>query len=781
MFHDDAVAAAPVIGIALTARNKKSQDETPMCGVPYHSVAGPINKLLARGLKVAICDQVEDPKIAKGLVRREVTRVLTPGMVYDPDTLDFRKPNYIACRDLSQLACVDTSTGEAFVYRGLHAADIDRLMLLLPIAEVLPGDGETAVDVYLSRYIHSMSNSEGLVHIQAFEERSLQQKMHLSATTLKHLEIFESYSGKPEGTLLRAVDRTVTAAGARLLRSRMAFPLMNLEQILQQQQRVRVWLDSGAHLKNFRGHLGKMGDIERRVAKIASPQNSGRDLLALADSLEAALNSLQYIPALFKDKITEDCLARIQDLLAHIRNTLLEEQPVTIRSGRVIRLGVHAQLDEYVNLAQNSQSLVLEMESQERESTGIGSLKIRYNSVFGYYIEVTNAHSSKVPTRYQRKQTLVNAERFCTNELIELEKKVLSAESKREALEVELYNSLRAETLKAVESLLQFAAFCSELDFSASMAWLALERSYCFPEFSRAHLSLIASRHPVVEQISKAQFVANDLKLDAGEGVLLTGPNMAGKSTLMRQVALIAILAQMGGPVPARKAELPIYDRISTRIGASDQLTDGLSTFMVEMKETAEILQRSTSASLLILDEIGRGTSTYDGMSLAQSILEYILKKIGSQFLFATHYHELSKIQHAFARVKNYHMRIAEKDGQIQFLYSLRAGPAGKSYGLHVAELAGLPDELLMRAKVILSELEAGKVVESEQIQMSFLENRSDSFVRDELDQKIRFVLKAIEEFDISDTTPLRALTEISAWKTDLLSLSSAKDHRLEK
>ena len=788
MFFDDAKKAAPILGIALTQRNKKSEDETPMCGMPHHSVAGPINKLLKHGLKVAICDQIEDPKTAKGIVKRAVTRVLTPGMVYDPETLETSMSNYLACLDSSVLACVETSTGESFYFEDLQAADVKRLLGLLPIAELLLApeaesapfhglvsrhaglDEREVAQIWpvaarrLLSYVQSLGGAESLQTLMPFEKRSLHHRLDLSPTVLRHLEVFATYKGEGSGSLFEAIDRTKSSAGARALRQWLLFPLTNVGEITERQERIQKWVQDPGKLKALREVLSQMGDIERRLGKISQPQCNGRDLLALAASIEAGLSALEIAGH------AENYL-HLRTLAQEITRTLVEDPPLQIRQGHLIQKGYSPELDELIALSTDSQSLLAEMEAREKQKTGIGSLKIRYNNVFGYYIEVTNTHSDKVPSHYMRKQTLTNAERYTTDELVELEKKVLSAQSRRSELEYEIFEALRKNSLRLAPELANLAASCSEADVVACLAWLAIERKYVRPVFGTdGSLEIKASRHPVVEQTVRKQFVPNDIILSPRGCLLLTGPNMAGKSTLMRQVALTSVLAQIGSFVPAESAKLPVFDHIFTRIGASDQLSEGLSTFMVEMTETAEMLKKSTKSSLLILDEIGRGTSTFDGMSLAQSILEYLLTHKGAMTFFATHYHELTSLEGKYRQLRNAHMTVLEKNGEIRFLHTLKLGPAQKSYGIQVAKLAGLPAEITDRAQSLLKNLETkprSQAMDSSQLSlmdaMSFEEPTSAG-----PSEELKVVLKDLRDYALSTQTPIEAMNRIAKWQEAL-------------
>lgn len=789
MFFDDAVTAAPILGIALTQRNKKSADETPMCGVPHHSIAGPINKLLAAGLKVAICDQLEDPKQAKGIVKRGVTRVLTPGMVYDPETLEPQSAHYMACFDDEVLACVDTTTGEAFYFANLSALEFKRLTQVLPIAELVvapekqsdkrpefnrlisyhdglvAGNEPNAVR-RLRAYLQSLGTGEVPKNIGDFIEKNLKARLDLSPTVIRHLEVFSTYKGEGAGSLFHAIDRTRTFAGARLLRSWLQFPLIEQKEIIARQNHVEWWRTNPGPLKIFRDLLTGMGDLERRMGKITLAQSHARDLLSLAESITVGLKALRVI----ENQFPADKAERLERLATKIVNTFVEEPPLSTTQGYMIRQGVLPLLDEYIELSTNSQGLLQQMEEREKAATGIPSLKIRYNNVFGYYIEITNTHKDKAPKHYMRKQTLTNAERYTTDELVELEKKVLSAQAKRSDLEKEIYEQMKNEALSVAGDILSLAHDLSERDVFSSLAWLAIEKRYVRPQFTNEGTSLKASRHPVVEQTVKKSFVPNNIEITQGGCLLLTGPNMAGKSTIMRQVALTAILAQIGSFVPADEARLPVFEHLFTRIGASDQLSEGLSTFMVEMIETAEMLEKSTAKSLIILDEIGRGTSTFDGMSLAQSILEHILQKVCATTLFATHYHELTGLSQLYPQLHNGHMTVTERGGEIRFLHTLVSGPAQKSYGIQVAKLAGLPSEVTTRAAQLLKEKEnkapSGQMSLMDVSQQSGCDAvaETDAALGPQLEKLISEVLK----FQVNSTTPLDAMMKIAQWQETL-------------
>ncbi len=814
IFHDDAVLAAPILNIALTSRNKKSADDTPMCGVPHHSIAGPIAKLLQAGHKVAMCDQLEDPETAKGIVKRGVTRILSPGMVYDPETLNELQANYLCSYDDTTISFLESSTGEAFYYQtssgeeGLRVRE-QLLALLRPVELVLTSkqkseifkakqfdaknstekittspiliageavhltvfDSVESAPKRLLAYAKTMQGEQVLSTIKPFEERKLSVLMPLSETVLRHLEIFKTTKGEDKGSLFHAICRTKTSAGARLLKSWLQFPLIDKSLIEERQNKVEKWTQNLPVLKNLRQALQAMGDIERRLSKISYSNCNVHDLVALQQSLDTGLSMVQFCP-----ELQADAIKAVHEIAAQIRNTLIEDPPLQTKMGGFIRKDYSPRLLELVTLAEESQRILLELETREREKTGISSLKIRYNNVFGYYIEVTNSHTQKVPDHYKRKQTLANAERYITQELHELEGKILSSRSQRVELEESIFNELRKHILSSSPQIRVATQAWSELDVVSSLAWLAIENKYVRPQFNNGvgvdanRLSLKSSRHAVIEQEVKAKFVPNDIELSAGHCLLLTGPNMAGKSTLMRQVAVIALMAQIGSFVPCKEAHLPVFDKIFTRIGASDSLAEGLSTFMVEMKETAEMLLNANEKSLVILDEVGRGTSTYDGMSLAQSILEYLVTTKKPIVFFATHYHELTQLEEQFKTIKNGHMQIEEKASkdqaanfasEIRFLYSLRPGPANKSYGLHVARLAGLPSSILKRAEGLLSGFEEAKGHDiTAQLPLLFETNESD--------ERLKAIADDIQDLKVSSMTPLAALNKISEWQQKL-------------
>lgn len=789
MFHQDAETAAPILGIALTYRNKKAKDETKMCGVPHHAIAGHIAKLLSAGHKVAICDQIEDPATAKGLVKRAVTRVLTPGMVYDPATLDQLQGHFISAFDDETLSFIEPTTGEAFFYRTTDLKERERLwQLLQPKELVVTGQQRPHLPETLLASFHlSVVEEEvatGAVPLSAqrllnycvrlqgpdiaktvvdWDERRLNHHLELSPTVVRHLELLQSYRGEKRGTLAHALDCTKSAAGGRLLRQWIQFPLTEVDKINARLDEVESWANNPSGLKAVRDVLATMGDIERRLGKIANPGCNARDILALGQSLRAGLQVAPLCPPFEGDS---EFLQAAQVLANQIEFELVEDPPLAIRQGGLFRRGVLSALDELIALTEDVQNLLNDLETRERQATGIASLKVRYNNVFGYYLELTKTNAAKAPAHYQRKQTLANAERYTTPELSTLEERVLSAHSRRSELEYEVFTKLRDSVLKMSSELIYLARCWSALDVKTSLAWLALEHEYVRPKFGLKEIHLEASRHPVVEQEVAAPFTPNLVNLKNGECLLLTGPNMAGKSTLMRQVALTVIMAQMGSFVPARRAELPIFTGVFTRIGASDYLSQGLSTFMVEMSETAEILAHVNEKSLVILDEIGRGTSTYDGLSLAQAILEFLVTHKRPVVLFATHYHELTQLASHYPQVKNAHMAIHERNGEITFLHTLTPGPANKSYGIQVARLAGLPPAVTQRAKSLLNKLETGMPQDQNQLSLTTMMLEDPPIVSPP--SELEELKEAVKNAPLQKMTPLEALNQIAQWQRNL-------------
>lgn len=792
MFHEDAVIAAPILNIALTQRNKKSDDETPMCGVPHHSVATPISKLLKAGHKVAICDQIEDPKEAKGLVKRAVTQILTPGMVFDPDSLEAGQSNYICAFDKKTVSFLEASTHEAFYFNYKNQYQLLNLIETLNPAELLLDKNQKAMlQAIKSGFLtwHTTPIDEPVEDSQKlllsyvkklqpelsvefkFEQKKTQNNLELSPTVIRNLELFETYSGEKRGSFFQSINRCKTSMGARKLKSWIQFPLIDAEEIQHRYQCVEYFRSNMAELKSVREALTKMYDLERRLSKIESRQANPLDMIALKDSLIAGLRAHKEslnLPYKFQYQVDA-----IKTVIEEIDRVIVEEPPSQMKNGGYINKGVFAELDECIEYDELAHEKLKQLEEKEKSQTGIPTLKIRHNSVFGYYIEVTKVHSNKVPPHYHRKQTLTNAERYIHDELKKIEEKIYTSKTKRLSLELKIFEDLKSQILSKSDELLVAASDWAFMDVMASFAWLAIEFNYSKPKLDKesALIRLKSSRHPVVEQFSKSQFVSNDFEFNKGECLLLTGPNMAGKSTFMRQVALTVIMAQIGCYVPCSEASMPVFHHIFTRIGATDNLAEGLSTFMVEMQEAAEILERCDENSLVVLDEIGRGTSTYDGMSLAQSILEHLVKHKKSLVLFATHYHELTHLPAQWPNIHNAHMSIKDTGDGLKFLYKLEEGPANKSYGIHVAELAGLPKSVVKRAKKVLQQLE--NFSGSSDGQMSFLEVETSSSlekeaVEDDFLKRLKPIEEDLKKISLQQMTPLDALNTIAKWQQDL-------------
>ncbi len=777
MFYEDAEDASRLLSIALTSRDKSSAAPVPLCGVPYHAATGYIAKLLKAGRTVALCDQVEDPKLAKGLVRREVVRLYTPGTLTDAELLRPTESNFLAAvaapRDgrAAGLAALDLSTGEFWVmeFAGNGAAqdlqdELARLEpkeLLSPSAIAEPiraacaklagtrqciqdpsafdlrnaertlqeqfrvasldgfGCKGLALGVQaagaLVRYLRETRPTASLTHLRGLRVRRAGEEMHLDGATIRNLELVRSLvEGRQDATLLAVLDRTVTAMGSRLLREWIVRPLLRIDPIRARLDAVGELLATLETRVAIRSALRSVQDILRLGSRVSLGAASPRDLLALKQSV-AVLPELRARTASCRASLLRQMVAQwdnLADVHELIEKTILADAPVSIRDGGIIREGYDATLDELRTIGRDGKHWIAQLEARERERTGIDSLKIRFNQVFGYYIEITKANLARVPADYGRKQTLANAERFITPELKELEDKVTGADLKQKALEQDLFERIRVQLARETPRIQTMGAALATLDALVSLAETAAHNGYARPEVDEGgEIRISDGRHSVVERLDLPQgFVPNDtlLDLEANRLLILTGPNMAGKSTYLRQVALIVLMAQMGGFVPARAARIGIVDRIFTRVGASDNLAAGQSTFMVEMTETAQILNSATARSLILLDEIGRGTSTYDGLSIAWAVAEYIQDRghVGARTMFATHYHEMTELANRHDGVKNYTVAVKERDEEVLFLRKIVEGGADRSYGIHVARLAGLPPAVINRAKEVLAQLE---------------------------------------------------------------------------
>ncbi len=775
LFYDDAVYAARVLDLTLTTRDKGKEDPVPMCGVPHHAVRAYLAKLTELGHRVALCEQLEDPKVARGIVKRDVVRVITPGVVLDEESLDPRAPSYVAAavgdpRAGYGLALLDVTTGD---FRATEAASVELLLeeiaraapreLVLgrgdrdgPLADCLRAafprlpraavvDGDAAPELaralgarhdaaVLDRWPQASRAAAAVLRyaratqpgaelaLAGLELARRDEALIIDEQARAHLELVESLQERRRsGSLIDLLDQTRTAMGGRLLRRWLLFPSRDLGVIRRRHDAVERLVAAHGARDKARKRLGEIADLERLVGRARLGVATPRDLAVLGRSLgelpalaaelaEAHRGEIDGATAGERDWLSlgEDLA---EELAAELSRVLRPDAPALTKDGGYVNPGVSPQLDELRDIAAGGRDRIAAIEARERERTGIPSLKVKLNSVFGYYIEVTRANLAAVPADYRRKQTVANAERFVTPELAEFEATVLSADERRIALELELFTALRARVARDAERLLTLAARVAATDALAGLAEVAHRNGYCRPEVDDGGvIELCDSRHPVVEQLAAAgSFVPNDVRLDpaAEQLLIVSGPNMAGKSTLMRQVALAVIQAQMGGFVAARTARIGLCDRIFTRVGAGDNLARGESTFMVEMRETAQILRHATPQSLIVLDEIGRGTSTYDGVSIAWAVAEHIHDRIGAKTLFATHYHELAALAADRPRVRNVSVAAREWKGEVVFLRKLVPGGANRSFGVEVAKLAGLPEAVIARAGAILRSLEA--------------------------------------------------------------------------
>jgi DNA mismatch repair protein MutS len=826
MFLEDARLAARELEITLTSRDKNAEYPIPMCGVPYHAAGTYISRLLARGHKVAVCEQVEDPGQAKGLVRREVVRLVTPGTTLE--SLDSKSPNYLAAvfgeGETYGLAFLDLSTAdfrltEAEDFEGLleELSRVDPRELLVPGDKVhehafrqraAPGCRVQVLEVeyfdlsgarkrLLNQFqVHSLEGfgvhdltlavraaGAVLAYVQETQRQSAQHirrlvpyrrsdYMIIDETTARHLELFRSHpEGDRRGTLLELLDRTVTPMGGRLLRQWLRHPLIHPQAIARRQQAVACCRHHQHVRSRIRQELEKIYDIERLNGRIAMGSATPRDLSSLRRSLQS-LPGLKYLLSQVEDaalSVLAERLDVLEDVAQLLQNALVDNPPPALADGGVIRPDYDEELAGLSNLGRNAKKWIAQLEAEERRKTGIGSLKIGFNKVFGYYLEISRANLAAVPEHYVRKQTLVNAERYVTEQLKGYEDQVLSAHERRVRLEEALFQELRAEIAGHGERIQTSAAVVAELDVYAALAEVGNRQDYCQPFVDQgAEITIEEGRHPMVEAaVSRGTFVPNDVHLDAHtqQVIIITGPNMAGKSTILRQVALIVLMAQVGSPVPARSARLGIVDRIFTRVGASDELTRGRSTFMVEMQETAHILHQATGRSLVILDEIGRGTSTFDGLSIAWAVAEFLhdWQDEGVKTLFATHYHQLTDLAGTRPRVKNMNVAVKEWGEQIIFLRKLVQGGTNRSYGIQVARLAGLPVEVVERAKDVLRHMER-ETIDGEGLPLpahsATGENKSLqlSLFR-QPDYELRRRLRNLE---VEQLTPLDALNELA-------------------
>ena len=826
MFFEDAEKAAPLLDLVLTARGKGGENEAPMCGVPYHSADSYIAKLIRSGLRVAICEQVEDPSQAKGIVRREIVRVVTPGTATETTIVD-RESCYllsIAPNGASiGAAYLDVSTGDFFVTKYESASDArldDDIARFAPREAIIPDSGapppsaasgvpttklepsmfETAgAHEVLTRHFATQSlrgfglegndprigaagaalryatasHKKTLGHVQSLRIDNGSDFLQLDAATLANLEVLDSRdAANPRATLWSVVNATRSAMGARTLRKWLIRPLMARDAIFERHDAVDELTRSRAILEPMTQRLASIADLERLASRVTLRSATPRECLTLAESL-LAVDDLARTMAPLQGPLLKRmraALDSIPDVVAQIASTVADTPPMNIREGGMIKAGVDADLDELRRIAHDSKSILLAMETRERERTGISSLKIRYNNVFGYSIEVSKANLGKVPAEYIRKQTLVNAERFITPELKELEEKIVGAEQKSIAIELRLYDALLESVARFAGAILGTARAVGDVDALGSFATIAVRNRYVRATLAEdAEIAIEDGRHPVIESIATERFIPNntDIARDRNGIQVITGPNMGGKSTYLRQVALIVLMNQAGSFVPAASARLGIFDRIFTRVGASDQLARGESTFMVEMHETANILNNATDKSLIVLDEVGRGTATFDGLSLAWAIIEFLHDQAARSgiTLFATHYHEVTDLAKTKPRVANFNVAVKEWNDQIIFLRKVVPGAADKSYGIQVAKLAGIPQTVIERAREILSTLERK---ERDVVEETRRGDRPASRQMSFFDSREKDVADALRALQPETMTPLQALNELEKLKRKL-------------
>ena len=838
MFFEDAITASKELEITLTGKNCGLEERAPMCGVPYHAVDSYLNKLVTKGYKVAIVEQVEDPATAKGIVKREVVRIVTPGTNLNTSALDETKNNYlmsIVCvENCFGIAIVDITTGDFFVTEvENNRALLDEIYKFMP-SEIICNDaflltgididdlknrlnitlfqleswyfdddmckkaltdhfkvydlsalgidnydvGTNAAGALMQYLTETQKNS--LSHLTQIIPYSTNKFMILDTSTRRNLELCETLREKQKrGSLLWVLDKTKTAMGARMLRSYIEQPLIDKESIIKRQKAIEELNKSLITRDELREYLSPIYDLERLISKVAYKSANPRDLIALLNSLKM----LPHIKTVIQDfksplfkEITED-LDVLDDITSLIDNSINEDPPINIKEGGIIKEGYNEEVDRLRKAKTEGKTWLAELETKEKEKTGIKGLKIKYNKVFGYYLDVTNSYKDLVPDYYVRKQTLTNSERYTTDELKQLEDVILGAEDKLFSLEYNLFSEIRDEISSQVVRIQTTAKALAKIDVFASLAYVAEHNNYVKPNINeKGIIDIKNGRHPVVEKMMPdSMFVTNDTYLDMNNNrvSIITGPNMAGKSTYMRQTALITLMAQIGSFVPATSANIGVCDKIFTRVGASDDLASGQSTFMVEMTEVANILRNATPKSLLILDEIGRGTSTFDGLSIAWAVVEHIcdIKLLGAKTLFATHYHELTELEGTMKGVNNYCISVKEQGDNIVFLRKIVKGGADKSYGIQVAKLAGVPDSVINRAKELVAELSNADITaKAKEIAANMTPGNSIKGVNDnvELHQMSLFdtvkeddIITEIEELDLGTMTPIDALNHL--------------------
>ena len=823
MFFQDAVTASKELGLTLTSRNKEKGMDVPLAGIPYHSSASYITKLVNKGYKVAICEQVEDPRTVKGIVKREVVKIVTPGTVIDVDSLDATSNNYLlSVKHLDNktgIAYLDITTGEFKVleieddsdysktFNELYKIEPKEILVEFNFYEALKDkfdDYSKKIDSkvtlvnklrdpenFLTDYFNivslesfGISEAKAAVHaagmildyalsmqvdgdlpLEKIEYINITNFAEINSTTRRNLELTRNQREKTSyGTLLWVLDKCKTSMGTRFLKKIINNPLLEIEEIKKRQDDLQYFMDNILIREEIKEKLGEVYDLERLAGKIVLGNENGKDLTALKKSIISSLEIMDFLrETAFFTGIDTKTLTQIRDI---IEESIKEDAPFSIREGNIIKRGYNQELDEIFKIMSSGKDYLLEIEAREKERTGIKNLKIKYNKVFGYFLEVSNSNKDLVPEDYIRKQTLSNAERYITEELKEYEDKIINSKSKVEEIEYYLFKEISGKIKEKKEVLNKLSEILAYLDVIISFAVTAIENNYVRPEFVDDYvIDIEEGRHPVVEKlIGREDFVSNNVRMDReGNFIILTGPNMAGKSTYMKQIGLIQILAQIGSYVPAQSARLSIVDKILTRIGAADDIVSGQSTFMVEMSEVSNIINSATERSLIILDEVGIGTSTFDGISIATAITEYIHDKIKAKTIFATHYHELTELEEKFDSILNYRIEVEERSNSVVFLRKIVRGGADKSYGIEVARLAGLPKEVLLNSKKILRGLEKRKeliekTVNVEQLSLFAANDMVEEEKKNLKEDLYEELLFDIENIDINNVTPMEAL-----------------------
>ncbi len=841
MFFEDAVKASKELGLTLTSRNKEKGQEVPLAGVPYHTANPYIAKLISRGYKVAICEQTEDPKEAKGIVKREVIKIITPGTVMDIETLDSKSNNYLmsirVVENAIGIAYIDITTGEFKVSE--VEGDTEYLKLFNELNKIEPKEilvnpsfyesMKDRIDDFIQRnestvtLVQKVRESEkmlmeyfGVVSLESYginnkkalieaaamaldyavtmqvegdltvekiEFLNISNFAEINSITRKNLELTKNQREKTVyGSLLWVMDKCRTSMGTRLLKRFINSPLLDVDEISERQENVQYFIDNVLVREDMKEKMENIYDLERLIGKIIFGNENGKDLISLKNTVKSSIELMHILKGTDFFRGIEPQI--LLDIYRHIEESIRDDAPFSVREGRMIKSGYNEELDKIRNIMNSGKDFLLEIEKREKEATGIKNMKIKYNKVFGYFIEITKSNLDSVPGHYIRKQTLSNAERFITPELKEYEDTIINSRAKIEEMEYHLFKEISQKIKENKVILTKLAEKLAYLDVMVSFATVAVENDYVKPEINNDFsMKIVEGRHPVVEKlIGRTDFVSNNTELsDKERFIVLTGPNMAGKSTYMKQIALISIMAQMGSFVPAKEARLSIIDKYLTRIGASDDILTGQSTFMIEMSETSNILNNATERSLIILDEVGRGTSTFDGVSIATAISKYIYEKVKAKTIFATHYHELTDLENKFENLVNYRIEVDEKAGKVIFLRNIVKGGADKSYGIEVAKLAGLPKEILRESRKILHKLEQrkeliDKTINVQQLslfgQISEIEEEYEDIdcesIKNMKNEKIDEIIYDIENKDVNNMTPMEALAFLSEIKSKL-------------